>query len=268
MFAARGLVRVVHHNPRRLLRTVARLLPSLLVLACSTIVASCDGTSVSSVTAPGASRCEISASSHPTSFPSSGGQGALTVNTNRECAWAVQTEVNWIAIGIPRNGQGEGRVTYSVAPNDRLEQRRGVIVIGGARVELVQASAPPPSPPAPNPPPAPQPGPPAPTPAPAPNPPPAPEPTPTPPPQPDPAPNPPPAPDSGEKIELSGRIESISGSCPDLGLMVSGTRVVTNRKTDFAKKTDCRDLEPGLDVTVKGRRQEDGTVLAEKIQRQ
>jgi hypothetical protein len=50
--------------------------------------------------------------------------------------------------------------------------------------------------------------------------------------------------------------------------MVSGTRVVTDRKTDFARKLDCKDLQSGLRIKVKGKGQADGTVLAQRIERE
>jgi hypothetical protein len=58
----------------------------------------------------------------------------------------------------------------------------------------------------------------------------------------------------------------VDGTCPDLTLRILGTRVVTDRKTDYAKKTGCGEMRQGMQVTVKGRRQTDGSVLAERIE--
>lgn len=247
------------------MRASPLLLVSLTTSAILTI--KCGNASVSTVTSPTVSRCDISATLNPSTFPAGGGQGAVSVNTNRDCSWAAQSNASWVAIGAPRDGQGEGRVTYSVAGNDRQQERRATITINDTMLEVVQAAAAPPPPP--NPPPAPSPPSPGPSPSPQPNPDPAPGPPPAPNP---PAPNPPPAPDpppspTREKVELSGHIGSIDGSCPDLTLIISGTRVVTDRKTDYGKKTDCGDLQRGMDVKVKGKRQTDGSVLAEKIER-
>jgi hypothetical protein len=49
--------------------------------------------------------------------------------------------------------------------------------------------------------------------------------------------------------------------------MVSATRVVTDGKTDFEKKLECADVRAGLDVRVRGWRQTDGSVLAQRIEK-
>jgi hypothetical protein len=205
------------------------------------------------------------------------------VNTSRDCTWTAQSSTSWISIASPGEGQGEGRVTYSVSANDRLEERRGTIVINsatGATVELQQAAAPPP--PAPNPPVAPEPAPtppsppspgptpqPAPTPAPAPNPNPAPtpEPAPTPQPAPNPAPAPEPKPDKAKAIDVEGPITAIGGSCPVVSFTLAGdTNVVTDRQTEF-KKIECADLARGVKVKVNGTKQNDGSILADKVEK-
>lgn len=272
---------------------------SLLLLSLSVLaLAACGSdTATNTITSPSASRCELTAIAHPSSFPSSGGQGAVTVNTGRECEWKASASAAWIAIGPP-HGQGEGRVTYSVAPNGSQEERRGVIQVSGTRIELTQAAAPPPPPAAPAPVPSPQPNPgPAPNPPPTPNPPPAPEPGPAPQPDPpapnpapapgpnSPAPNPPPPPAphpddddpdeddddgdddrSGKSIEIAGRIDALGGSCPNRSMLVGGTRVVTDRRTEY-NRMSCGDLREDLRIEVKGKRQADGSLLAQKIER-
>jgi hypothetical protein len=72
---------------------------------------------------------------------------------------------------------------------------------------------------------------------------------------------------TNEKVELSGEIRSVDGSCPNLSLLVAATRVVTDRETDYGKKIGCGNLSAGMGVNVKGKRQTDGSVLAQKIER-
>lgn len=67
-------------------------------------------------------------------------------------------------------------------------------------------------------------------------------------------------------MEVEGRIQSLSGSCPDLSLTIGGTRVLTNQGTDF-KKIRCGDLRVGMDVKAKGPRLSSGAIRAERIER-
>jgi hypothetical protein len=48
-------------------------------------------------------------------------------------------------------------------------------------------------------------------------------------------------------------------------MSISGERVLTNSGTDF-KKMSCRELKPGMEVKVKGPRQDDGAIVAQKIE--
>ena len=72
---------------------------------------------------------------------SGGGSGRLTVGVNRECTWTAKAEVNWITV-TPGSGQGEASLTYTVAANSQITERKGGINVNGRRVELTQAGAP------------------------------------------------------------------------------------------------------------------------------
>jgi hypothetical protein len=174
--------------------------------------AACGDVATNTITSPGSSRCELTATANPATFPAEGGQGSVTVSADRECPWTADAIAGWIAVGTPKQGQGAGRVSYSVARNGSREERRGVIDVGGVHIVLRQA-APPPLPAAPEPVPTPQPNPaPAPNPGPAPNPPPGPGLPPAP--NPAPAPNPPPAPGPTEPAPNPpgpGSIEVVDG---------------------------------------------------------
>ncbi len=261
----------------------------LFVLPALVSTGACGGTSTNTITSPATTRCQIAASTQPSSFPAAGGNGAMVVNTTRDCTWTAAAAADWIVLKEPESGQGEGRVTYFVVPNDHEQERRGAIDVNGVRVQVFQAAAPPPPPPppppapqpdptpppspapAPNPPPAPSPGPapnppPAPSPAPAPNPPPA--------PAPPPAPNPPPAPPTvpepegiGKPVEVKGAIQSLAGSCPLVSMTIAGTRVLTNSDTEFKDKLSCSTLSDGMKVKAKGPRNSDGAIVAQKIER-
>jgi hypothetical protein len=60
-------------------------------------------------------------------------------------------------------------------------------------------------------------------------------------------------------------VTAVSGKCPDLTFTVSGSRVVTDKSTDY-KKSDCKDVRADRSVTVEGNRQPDGTVRATRIE--
>ncbi len=71
-----------------------------------------------------------------------GGSGSLTVTTARECTWSAQSEVDWITITSGGTGQGDGRIEYSVALNPVPATRRGLVIVGDTRTEIVQSGAP------------------------------------------------------------------------------------------------------------------------------
>jgi trimeric autotransporter adhesin len=66
----------------------------------------------------------------------------VTVTTARECTWSVVTEVEWISIASAHSGQGEGSFEYVVASNPTPATRRGDLIVGDERTEIVQAGAP------------------------------------------------------------------------------------------------------------------------------
>jgi hypothetical protein len=66
------------------------------------------------------------------------------------------------------------------------------------------------------------------------------------------------------EIEVTGVIEAISGTCPDLELVVAGQRVATDVATEF-DDGDCGDLRDGLEVEVEGSVREDGVIQASEV---
>jgi len=174
----------------------------------------------------------------------------IQIRTHALCDWSAGSELSWAVIA-PDSGRGPGVVSVTVAPNTGSE-RSGVVVIAGAPVPLTQTApapvpVPPPAPPAP-----PAPPPPAPTPPPPP-------PAPTPPP-----PEPPPPPPPVEEVELSGRVQSLAGACPNLRFTVDRNLVTTNSETRF-RRGSCSDLKEGERVRVNGLRIS-GVVVAREVE--
>jgi hypothetical protein len=112
----------------------------LLVVAALTSVA-CGSTSTSTNVAPSPARCDAAATPNPSAFPASGGSGNLVVSSARECSWSASSETAWILLGAPANGQGDGSVRYTVAPNPAATPRRGAVVLGSKSIEITQEPA-------------------------------------------------------------------------------------------------------------------------------
>jgi hypothetical protein len=206
-----------------------------------------------------------------------GGELILSIRTHAVCAWTAASEVPWATV-TPGAGRGESTVRVTASPNTG-EPRPISVVVAGERIDVVQGSSAvppaPPAPPAPTPPTPTPPGPPAPTPpaptppAPPPPPPPAPpaptpDPAPAPPAPPPPTPPPPPQPAPEKAIKVSGKVESLAGSCPALTFEVKNYRVYTSSATEF-RRGGCRDVSKRSDVVVEGFQQADGRVRAVKI---
>ena len=100
----------------------------------------CGGTS-QTVTSPSTVKCAVTANADPASFGPPGGTGTLAVTTNRECQWTASANGGWIQLG-GTNGQGEGKVGFSVTKNNDPTVRRGAIAVGDQQVAITQEAAP------------------------------------------------------------------------------------------------------------------------------
>ena len=199
--------------------------------------------------------CRYTISSPGDMLAAAGTHAAIDVRTHSACDWAATADAAWVTL-TPASGKGDGTIDVVAAANAGAE-RAATVTIGSDRVVLRQRSAPvvsaPPSPP----PPAPAP---APSPAPAPGPAPAPAPSPAPSPAPAPAPTPTPKP-----VELSGKVGHIEGSCPNLRFELRDRTVRTTSDTEFMKGP-CKDLKDGKEIEMRGELQNDGSVVATRIE--
>jgi hypothetical protein len=71
--------------------------------------------------------------------------------------------------------------------------------------------------------------------------------------------------DDVDENEVEGPIASMSSGCPAPTFVVGTMTVMTNSLTVFDDIT-CGDLAVGLDIEAKGARQEDGSLLATRIE--
>jgi len=74
------------------------------------------------------------------SFPSTGGDGQITVTAVPSCNWTATTAATWIVFNSAVSGNGNGVVSYSVRDNLTGSPRQAVISIGSQTVTIVQDS--------------------------------------------------------------------------------------------------------------------------------
>jgi hypothetical protein len=67
-----------------------------------------------------------------------------------------------------------------------------------------------------------------------------------------------------KSISLSGRIQSVSGSCPTLEFELKDYEVHTSSATEF-RRGGCRDIRRRSEVEVQGTLMSDGTVSAARV---
>lgn len=72
------------------------------------------------------------------SFAAAGGNGAFALGSG--CAWTAVSESDWITLTSPTQGNGDGSLSYSVAPNPLSIARSGSILIDGSRIPVVQGA--------------------------------------------------------------------------------------------------------------------------------
>lgn len=196
----------------------------------------------SSSVAQAAAACQFDVLAPNTPFAAVGGQMSIDLRTQDTCRWTAAADASWATIS-PASGQG-GATLALVAASNAGPERTVTLTVGSDRVVLRQLSAPAPIP-APNPP--------SPGPGPSPAPSPAPQPSPTP------APNPPPAPNP--VIDLTGRVNQLSGKCPTLSFSLDTTKVLTTANTTF-QRGPCKDVSEHDTLLVHGEQQPDGSVVA------
>ena len=109
------------------------------LLALAVLASGCGTTSSTSVNAPSA-RCAVTATAQPAAVGAPGGTGAIAISADRECAWDARSESDWLSISAA-SGRGDGSLRYTATGNPVVAERRGVVVVNGARVEIGQAAA-------------------------------------------------------------------------------------------------------------------------------
>jgi hypothetical protein len=70
-------------------------------------------------------------------------------------------------------------------------------------------------------------------------------------------------PPQSQRVGISGRVQSMSGSCPSLSMRVDSDTVTTDSSTRF--KDPCGKIRTGVRVRVKGLRS-GGTIKADEVE--
>src|SRR5215204_3831889 len=73
--------------------------------------------SSTSVAQPSSSKCQITATNQPASYPAAGGRGSVSIGATRDCSWLIASNASWIALAGDRTGTGEAVINYSVSEN-------------------------------------------------------------------------------------------------------------------------------------------------------
>ncbi len=94
-----------------------------------------------SLAGPSSSKCQITATNQPSSFPAGGGRGSVSIGATRDCAWAIAANAPWIAIAGERSGLGDGVVNYTVSENPAPSARSAALTIEDLQLSLSQAAA-------------------------------------------------------------------------------------------------------------------------------
>ncbi|HOC18854.1 MAG TPA: BACON domain-containing protein [Vicinamibacterales bacterium] len=163
--------------------------------------------------------CRHSLSSTSVTVPHTGGRVSVSVEAPSGCAWTASSAA-WIEVATG-SGSGAGTAEFVVAPNFGAA-RSATLTVAGRPWRVDQAGAPAaPPPPDPAPPPAP------------------------------PPPAPPPPPPAPEEIRLSGRVDDVRGSCPNLEFRLERRSVETDAATSF-RSGNCRHVNDGRYVRVTG----------------
>ena len=102
--------------------------------------AACQSSSTN-VIGPSGTKCAVTLPASLPTVGADGGSGTLTITVAAECVWSASSAAEWISITSSSSGQGTGSVTFAATGNPTALVRRGALVVGERRVELMQSGA-------------------------------------------------------------------------------------------------------------------------------
>jgi hypothetical protein len=103
--------------------------------------AACTSTS-QQITGPGpASKCSTSVTASSGDFGPQGGDGKLTIATERDCSWKAVTDAAWVTFTTPAEMQGNGTVSFTVAATSDPVTRTASLAVADQKVAITQRAA-------------------------------------------------------------------------------------------------------------------------------
>ena len=120
---------------------VSRRLAGLFALLTLLVLSAACHSSSTNVTGPSGTKCAVTLPATLPPIAATGGSGTVTVTVAAECVWSAASAAEWISITSNASGQGTGNVTFAAAGNPTSLVRRGSLVVGERRVELMQSGA-------------------------------------------------------------------------------------------------------------------------------
>jgi pseudomonalisin len=89
-----------------------------------------------------ASRCVYSLSPTAASEPATAASDSVALTATAGCPWTAASKVSWIAVTGAAAGNGNGKISYSLAANSASSARSGWLTIAGLTFPITQAGAP------------------------------------------------------------------------------------------------------------------------------
>ncbi|HEX7085028.1 MAG TPA: BACON domain-containing carbohydrate-binding protein [Vicinamibacterales bacterium] len=92
------------------------------------------------VTQTGVTPCTYQLSRSSVSFPATGGNDTIRVDTAPDCEWTATSSASWLTITSGSSGTGDGTVGITAAPHPGLTPRTATVTIAGQQVTVTQAA--------------------------------------------------------------------------------------------------------------------------------
>lgn len=115
----------------------------LLFSAFTAFASGCGSSSTTLLTpaGPSAQRCAVTLDVKTTQIASAGGSGTISVATERECEWTIESGSDWLTFSGPATRQGAAELPFSVQSNRSTSARAVEVSIGDQRATISQEAA-------------------------------------------------------------------------------------------------------------------------------
>ena len=114
-------------------------LPIFLLAA---LTAGCGSSSITVLNPAGPSaRCGVTLNVSTPSVASGGGSGTISIATERECAWTLSAESDWLTFDARTSGQGAAELAFLVQPNRSTSPRSVEVSVADQRARISQEPA-------------------------------------------------------------------------------------------------------------------------------